>query len=427
MTEAAQTPAQARGASARTWLAALRLDLGLALRNVLRQRRRSYIAILAIGFGVVAMMLAAGFIEWVLNETREDAIANQYGHLQIVRPGYHDGGQADPFAFLLPQTSPALHTLDQVAEVRSVSPRLVFHGLASHGESTLSFVGEGVDPARDPALRNLHVVKGQPFSATGGREILMGVGLAENLGVKVGDTVVLLVNTASGGINAVEGSVRGLTFTAMKGIDDSILRVSIGMARELMRVSGAHVWITMLRDTDLTDTVLSKLKTDAALRDLEVVPWTRLADFYNKTAELFSRQVNVVILIIALIIVLSISNTMTMSVMERTVEIGTAMALGVPRRRILALFILEGLLLGLLGGGIGITLGYLLALLASTIGIPMPPAPGMTSGFDAAIIITPAIILKAAALSIVTTLLASLYPAWRASRLVIVDALRHNR
>lgn len=427
MSAPAQATTPCKGGPRAAWVSALKVDLGLALRNVLRQRRRSYIAVLAIGFGVVAMMLAAGFIEWILNETREDAIANQYGHIQVVRPGYHDGGQADPFAFLLPQTAPALQTLERTDGVRVVAPRLNFYGLASHGESTLSFVGEGVDPARDPALANLQVVQGRPFSPAGGREILMGVGLAENLGVKVGDNVVLLVNTASGGINAVEGQVAGLTFTAMKAIDDTILRIPIGMARELMRVNGAHAWITMLRDTELTDAVIGRLKADVALQGFQVVHWNRLADFYNKTLELFSRQVNVVVLIIALIIVLSISNTMTMNVMERTVEIGTAMALGIPRRRIMALFILEGLLLGLLGGGIGIALGWLLAVLASAIGIPMPPAPGMSTGFDAAIIITPSIVLKAAALSVVTTLLASLYPAWRASRLVIVDALRHNR
>lgn len=414
-----------KGTSA--FLGFLLIDSRLALRNVLRQKRRSYIAILAIGFGVIAMMLSAGFIEWILQETREDAIANQYGHIQIVRPGYHENGQADPFAFLLPGAAPALSVLEQTPGVKTIAPRLQFNGLISHGESTLSFIGEGVDPAKDPALRNLHIVKGTPLSPDDGKGILMGVGLADNLGVSTGDTVVLLVNTASGGINAVEGKVTGLTFTSMKAIDDAILRIPIGMARDLLRVSGSHAWVVTLQRTGMTDAVLAQLKTEAALQPYEIVPWTTLADFYNKTVELFSRQIGVVKLIIAIIIVLSISNTMTMNVMERTVEIGTAMALGVRRQRILVLFLLEGLLVGLLGGGIGIVIGYLLALLASTIGIPMPPAPGMTEGFDAAIIVTPGIVVDAAALSIMTTLIASVYPSWRASRLVIVEALRHNR
>lgn len=406
---------------------ALAVDFRLALRNILRQRRRSLIALAAIGFGVIAMMLSAGFIEWIFNETREDAIANQYGHIQVVRRGYHESGQADPFAFLLPPSSPALAALGHTPGVSTVAPRLVFNGLVSHEESTLSFIGEGVDPKQDPALRNLHIVEGRQLSDADPKGILLGVGLAANLGVKTGDTIVLLANTSSGGINAVEGTVRGLASTAMKAIDESILRVPIGLARELLRVSGSHVWITTLRDTEMTDAALAHLEAESALKRFEVVPWTQLADFYNKTVELFSRQMGVVKLIIAVIIVLSISNTMTMSVMERTVEIGTSMALGVRRQRILGLFLLEGVMLGAIGGTIGVVTGYLLATLASTIGIPMPPAPGMTQGFTAAIIITPQIVWQAVLLSLSTTLIASIYPAWRASRLVIVDALRHNR
>jgi putative ABC transport system permease protein len=405
----------------------LAVDFRLALRNILRQRRRSLIAVAAIAFGVIAMMLSGGFIEWIFHETREDAIKNQYGHIQVVAPGYHDGGQADPFAFLLPRDSSALKALEHTAGVRSVAPRLFFNGLISHGENTLTFIGEGVDPMKDPALDNLHVREGKPLAGDGPNRVLMGVGLAANLGVRTGDTIVLLVNTSSGGINAVEASVGGLSFTAMKAIDDVILRIPINMARDLLRVSGSHVWVTSLEHTDLTDQTIAQLKSDDSLRNFEIVPWTRLADFYNKTVDLFSRQMGVVKLIIAVIIVLSISNTMTMSVMERTLEIGTAMALGVRQRRILALFVMEGVLLGAIGGIGGVTIGYLLATLASTIGIPMPPAPGMTTGFTAAIIVTPRIIGEALVIALVTTLLASLYPAWRASRLVIVDALRHNR
>jgi putative ABC transport system permease protein len=165
----------------------------------------------------------------------------------------------------------------------------------------------------------------------------------------------------------------------------------------------------------------------AQLGGFEITPWYRLADFYNKTVQLLSRQIDVVKLIIAAIILISITNTMTMNVMERTVEIGTAMALGARRRRVLGLFLVEGTALGALGGVVGIVVGYALAELISHVGIPMPPSPGMSRGFTAAIIVTPRIVVEALLLAILTTWLASVYPAWRASRLVIVDALRRNR
>lgn len=406
---------------------ALVIDVRLALRNILRQSRRSLIAVLAISFGVIAMMLAAGFIEWILWANREGVAVTQIGHIQITKPGYNENGKADPFPYLLPAQPSAVMSPDKLHGVDAITPRLDFNGLISHEENSLSFVGQGIDPVKDPALRYLSIVEGQGLAADDPKGILLGWGLAANLGVRVGDMVVLLTGTRTGGLGAVEGHVRGLVSTSMKAYDDSMLRVSIEMARQLLRVSGTHVWVVSLADTDMTDSVLERLRSIPEISNYEVSPWYKLADFYNKTVELLGRQIGVVKLIIAVIIVLSITNTMTMSVMERTVEIGTAMALGMKRRRILWLFLLEGLILGTLAGALGSLVGYLLAQLISFVGIPMPPAPGMSRGFTASILITPQIVGEALLLAIATTLLASIYPAWRASRLVVVDALRHNR
>lgn len=407
--------------------ATLLLDFRLALRNILRQGRRSGIALMAILFGVIAMMLSTGYIEWINWASREISTIPQIGHAQISMPGYQDDGHADPYAYLLPERATAWQRIETLPGVKSVAPRLNFHGLVSHGENTLSFIGEGIDPDKDPSRDNVVVVEGQLLARDDPKGIVMGAGLAANLGVKTGDSVVLLANTVSGGINAVEGHVRGLVSTYMKAFDDSTLRIDIELAHELLRTSSAHVWVVSLEETRATDRLLAQLRTDAELRTFDISAWTQLADFYMKTEALFMRQINVVKLIIAVIIVLSISNTMIMSVMERTVEIGTAMALGLRRARIQRLFLIEGGLLGVIGGLIGVILGYLAAIAISAIGIPMPPAPGMSRGFVAGINITPGIAMDALILAVSTTLLASLYPSWRASRLVIVDALRHNR
>lgn len=405
----------------------LAVDFRLALRNVLRQRRRSVIAIAAISFGVMAMMLAAGYIEWIFRANRDLAIDQQYGHIQVTKRGYQEAGQANPFAFIMPpEDSHAFSVLQHTPGVRSVAPRLVFNGLISHGDSTLSFLGLGIDP-QDPLSRSPIIVEGKTLDAAEPNGILLGAGLAANLGVKVGDTVVLLTNTPGGGINAIETKVRGLAATSLKALDDVMLRVPIALARKLLRVKGSHVWVVMLKRTALTNTVLTRLQNEPSLKPFEIVPWTKLADFYNKTVALFSRQLGVVKLIIAVIIVLSISNTMTMSVLERTVEIGTAMALGVRRKRILGLFLMEGAQLGVIGGTLGVLLGYLAGGAISAAGILIPAGPGFSRDVIATILITPRIVVEALLLAVATTLIASIYPAWRASRLVIVDALRHNR
>jgi putative ABC transport system permease protein len=218
-----------------------RTDVQVAWRNVTRQRRRSLVGIVSVAFGVIALLLAAGFIEWIYWAMREDAIRAGLGHVQVVRKGYFDGGQADPFAYLLPGQAVERERLEKRPGVRTVSPRLGFSGLASLGDTTLSFLGEGMDPAREAELAGAVLIEeGAGLSAEHPREIIMGRGLAANLGANVGDTVVLLANTQKGGINAVETRVRGLFSTPVKAYDDATLRVPLATAQELLRVTGTH-------------------------------------------------------------------------------------------------------------------------------------------------------------------------------------------
>ena len=315
-------------------------------------------------------------------------------------------------------------------EVQVITPRLNFNGLISHGGITIPFVGEGVHSEKEAELSKIFLItQGKRLSSKDENGVILGRGLANSLGVRVGDKIALLAITASGGINGVEGRVRGLFATGTKAFDDIVLRMPIDMARQLLRVTGEHVLVMLLDKTEHTDRVLLRLRHLFSDRKAQVqfVPWYDQADFYTKTVALFSRQMDVVQMIIALIIILSISNTMIMSVLERTGEIGTQMAIGIKRRKILQQFVGEGLLLGIIGGGFGLVIGLVLANVISVVGIPMPSPPGMEIDISGEILLTWPLAAGAFALAVATTLLASLYPAWKASRLEIVNALRHNR
>lgn len=400
----------------------------IAIRNVLRQRRRTAIAAGAIAFGVTALILAGAFVEWIFWATREGTIQAGLGHIHVARVGFHDSGSADLDRFRLPEASPALAELRGDPRVRTVAPRLAFSGLASHGETTISFLGEGGDPEAENDFGEASVITaGQALSAAAPREIIVGYGLAENLGVKVGGTVVLLTNLPGGGVNAVETRVRGLFATVSKAYDDSVIRVPLVLANELTRSSGAHRWVVVLKDTAQTERVLEDLRGRLKGQSLELKPWTELADFYIKTHDLLSRQMAVMFAIIGAIIVLTISNSMMMNVMERTSEIGTAMALGTRRTGVLAQFLGEGVLLGAVGGLAGALIGVVLAVVISWIGIPMPPPPGQAREFTAEMIVTGALVRNALVLAVATALAAAVYPAWKASRIPIVDALRAGR
>lgn len=388
------------------------------------------IAISAIGFGVVAQLLAGGFMEWIFWAMRESTIQSQLGHLQITRPGYLKHGSARPFDYLLTDQLTESEVMAAAPEVKLITPRLNFNGLISHGDNTIAFAGQGVDPEKEAELSKVfEIARGQNLSSDDPEGITIGRGIARVLGLEVGDTVALIANTSSGGINGVEVHIRGLFVTGTKAFDDNALRVPIATARTLLRCAGSHAWVLLLDKTAHTKEVLHRLQSrfPESSSDVQFIPWYELADFYTKTVALFSRQMNVLRLIIAFIIILSISNTMIMSVLDRTGEIGTQMALGIKRKGILRLFMSEGLLLGVIGGGCGLMVGLLLAAVISKVGIPMPPPPGMEVGFTGRIILNWQLAAGALILAIVTTLTASIYPAWKASRLEIVNALRHNR
>ena len=411
-------------------VARVRIMMQLALRNLFRHRKRTAIALATISFGVIALLLAGGFIEWIFWGMRENTIQSRLGHIQVTKPGYFQVGSADPYAFLLPEQQLENIHLEAIPEVTAVSPRLVLTGLISHGDVTIGFIGEGVDPQKDAGLgKGLKIVTGAGLAPGDPDGLFVGSGLARNLGVTLGDTVALLATTDSGGLNGVEGTVRGVFRSASKEFDDVTLRLPLDMARSLLRTSGTHSWVLLLDETEHTDRILQQLQVQYPedTSGLQFTPWHVLAEFYAKTVKLFSSQMNVVRLIIALIIILSISNILIMSVLERTGEIGTLMAIGQKRHNVMLLFVAEGLLLGIIGGLRGAVVGVALAAGISAIGIPMPPPPGMDSGYTGEILVTWALITGAVSLAVLTTLLGSLYPAWKASNMKIVDALRYNR
>lgn len=400
----------------------------LALRNLGRNTRRTAVAVLTVASGVIAYLLAGGYIAWVFEDMRDATIQSQIGHLQIIRPGFLHKGIADPYAYLLPTNETGYSTAAGVAGVKSITPRLAFGGLVSHGEVTVPFSGEGIDPRGEKLLaKRINILEGVDLVDPDQKAALLGEGLARSLGIGPGDVIVLLTTTPGGSASAVEVKVAGIFATITKDYDDHALRLPIEVARRLMRVSGATSWVILLDDWRRTDATRAFLGAKLDGKNFEIVPWYALSDFYNKTVELFSKQVQVVKVIIGIIIVLTITNTLTMSVLERTTEIGTSLAIGQSGGSVMLLFLVEGALIGVLGGLIGLAVGYLLALGISAVGIPMPPAPGMAHGFTGRVIVTAALALDGVLLAFFTTLLASFLPAWKAGRMNIVDALRFSQ
>ncbi|TXL68404.1 ABC transporter permease [Zeimonas arvi] len=398
-----------------------RLRMALAF---LREPQRVLMVCLTVALGTIALILADGFIDRTMFVFREDIIRAHFAHIQVL-PAEADG---------------RIGTEARGGDTRSllerelasdpgavVAARLSFAGLVSFGERTVGFVGEGVEPDKEVALsKAVRLSSGSQITGSG-NEVLLGEGLARSIGASVGDRITLLTNVRGGGVNAIEAVVVGLFHTATKAYDDRALRLSIAAAQQLTRSSGVSRLMILLSDTDAAAATALRLREVLTGEGVQVKVWSELADFYNKTVDLFSRQLSFVRTVILAIVLLAASNAMARNVLEQQREIGTMMALGARRATVAGKFVAEALAMGVVGGLVGVVVGGAIARAVTWIGIPMPPPPGNAHGFVGGVSFSLATASLAFLSIVAICVIAALLPALRASRANIVDALRADR
>lgn len=405
------------------------LTLTLALRNVVRNRRRTALSLLAIAVGAAALVVNGGIIYDIFGALREDAIRGRHGHLQIMRRGYGTGHEREPWHYALrgSEAESLIAELGALPDhgVEGATPRLDFSGLIQAGQRSVSFLGEGVVPADERRFSTqIKVIEGTGLGTGGPPAVILGRGLAAKLDVGAGDTAVLLAQTADGGFNALDVEVAGIFEGGLQAYDDWVLKAPLAVAHELLQWPGCHRLVVHLHETEATEQVALDLRAAFAGRPLELATWQALATFHNQVVALFRRELDVIKLIIATIVFLSIANTMSMSVLERTREIGTVMAMGAPPGRVMREFLLEGIILGVLGGLGGLLLGAVIAAIITRVGIVFPSPPGSTRPYVGGCDLVPSVMAFAFALAVVSAAAAALYAARRAARLEVVQALR---
>ena len=399
----------------------------LALRNVLRHKARTAMTLLAIVAGVVGLILSGGFVHDIFSQLGEALIHSQSGHLQIARTGYFEAGARSPEKFLIGEPEPLRKKIMASPGVEDVLERLFFSGLLNNGRADLPIIGEGVEPDREARLGSgMRIQAGQRLRQVDEHGMMLGQGLAHALRLAPGDWVTLVINTPEGALNSQEFQVVGLFQTFSKDYDAHAVRIPLAAARDLLASSGINTLVVSLKRTEDTLPIAMALSASLSGTGLEVNTWLQLNDFYAKTVKMYDIQFGVLRIIILLMVLLSVVNSVNMSVFERVGEFGTMMALGNRSRRVVELIVKENILIALVGATAGVLLGVILALLISAIGIPMPPPPNADLSYVARIRIVPSVLAGAYAIGVVATILAAFIPALRVRRIPIVDALRQS-
>lgn len=399
----------------------------LALRNLLRQKLRTGMTFSAIVFGVASLILSGGFIEDMYIQLREAVIHSQFGHIQINARGFFEKGARAPDKFIIDDPAPLKHGIAALSGVDDVMARVAFSGLLNSGRSDRSIIGEGIEPAREHRLGTfIRIESGRALADEDMYAMIVGKGVADALGVRVGDRVTVLTNAAGGSLNTLDFDVVGTFRSFSKDYDARAVRIPLAAAQTLLNTDGVNTLVVSLASTQDTAGIAESIAAQIDREKFEVLKWNELSDFYDKTVALYDRQFGVLRLIVLVMVLLGVANSVNMSVFERVGEFGTMMALGNRRKSIFRLVILENVLIGVFGSSVGVLLGVALAWVISGIGIPMPPPPSSDVGYTAQIQVVPSELMLAFTVGLVATIAAALFPARRVTRIPVVEALRQN-
>jgi putative ABC transport system permease protein len=402
----------------------------IASRNVLYNYRRSLATILAIAVGLAAVNLFSGYIANVYTGLKEQAVKGErLGHLTIYKQGMLNEGKIKPrkYMFTASEAEKLVAVIKEDPRVVLVTPRLTVSGLLSNGSASTIFIGDGMIPNDLKALRGDLVEdfggKLDPSSQSG---IAVAADLAKIMKLDMNDGAVLLSPTLTGQANAMDADVVDVFNTGNAGTNDKYIVVPFEFAQHLLDTNSVERYIVLLNDVEQTNLVRDALKQrlSSVGFDVEIKTWAELSSFYGQVKNLFDMIFAFIFSIVFVIVVMSVVNTMGMTVIERTREIGTLRALGQQRWDTVTLFVVEGSLIAVVGTLIGLLITIAVSIAVNSAGITYTP-PNSSGAVKLLIDLHPASIVLVLTFIIVMATIAALWPAYRASRKEIVEALAH--
>lgn len=409
----------------------------IAFRNLFRNSRRSLFTVLAIALGFAAVNTLGGFTAYVFTGLKDSFIYVQgNGHLTIFKKGFLQEGRLKPERYLLTEAEVGAirGVLDRHPEILVVTPQLQISGMLSNGKVSTIFVAAGRIPS---AMRQINMratgmvgriklFDGKPLEDSVDYGVGLSGGLADQLGLQLGSTAVAMSPTVTGQVNALDATVFQLFQSPVEALDDKLMLVPLKFAQNLYDTTSVDRLTILLASTELTEPMRTLLARELADRGLkvEVKTWNEMSPFYTKVKNMFNVIFLFAFVIVFTIVVMSVVNTVSMAIIERTKEIGTLRAVGVKRRGIIALFVTESAVLGVLGS----VFGMLLTTLAwGTIRFAEPTwvPPQMSRAVPLEVYFVPVQLLESAILLVALSAIAASLPARKAARMEIVNALGH--
>ncbi len=403
------------------------MRIQLAIRNITRHRLRSLLSIGMIAGAVISIIVFRGFSDYSLTALKKIAAENQYGHMQIAIDKYWSPGKESRKEKIFELSQ--IETLkNSHPEIKNISGRLSFFGLLSNGDLSVGGKIIGVDSNNEPNfISSMKMLAGTSFSTNDSKEILVGSLLAKQLNVSPGDYITVLTNTIDGVMNAMDLTVAGIYSAGIDEIDGQVVYLPLKTTQEILDTTSVDIAVLKFDHLNvplkLIEPISKSLKSIST--SFKARTWKDLAVLFRQVDKFYGVQNMVVESILLALMFLGILNTVSMTVVERTGEIGTLRSLGESRKDIIKQFLIESVLISLIGIICGI-IGSLLVIQLIHAGHIMTEMPGASIPFQIKIHFLNSAVIYSSALSMITAIIATYIPALRASRMDIVEALRKN-
>lgn len=410
--------------------------LRMAVRNVGRNRRRSLLTGAMIAAAVGTVVFFQSYTLGIEHMMVSNAVESLTGALQVQRQEYADAQDFAPLTLDLPADGQLLAEVRNTPGVKGVAPRLNFIGSLIAPTGSANFVGLGMNAeseaaacakglGRDSIAGAVNpLVEGAPLGGEN-EGVVVAVGLAKGLGLKIGDSVTLQVKTKAGSMDTADTVVRGFFRLDDPMGNKLLVLVPLALAQKVLHMKGrATSLIVGLHDTDALGPIAAQLtkSLEGSTPALRALPWWEIVPFLQDTVELQRDTFHVVLVVVVLLVLVGVANTVMMSVLERRREIGTLMAIGFRRWAIISLVVIENLALGLFAASVGAAIGGAVVLATQVTGL------GFSIPGGNVVLVYPELrvehFVMAIGASLAGALVAALWPAWRASRLQPVVALR---
>lgn len=407
--------------------------LKIAIRNLLRYKRRTLLTASLITIGVVFVLVFISVSSSFKNMMIGQITDSMMGHVQVHKKGYVASIENLPLNLNL--KSGSVNRLDDIlsrqSEIEAYSPRIKFGGMFSNFTETTNIRLNGIYPEKEfrtvPLLPS-RIIEGRKTLERG--EIVIPVLLSQGMKVKVGDAVVVVATNQDGSVNGRQFKVSGVLESATgPGGRDGYLHIED--ARELLRMDEMQISEIALRLKNFNklhqfssklEGLLSKDLNKEGMPIFEVHTWEKLSPFFT-IARMIDIMTFFIKLMLIAIVLISIMNVMIMAVYERIREIGTIAAMGTLPGKILSMFIIEGFCLGIAGAIIGNTAGSIIIFILNMAKITFDFA--QQKGLILQANINPSDLLFISVTVIIVSVIASLQPAFKASRMEPIKALRH--